>query len=86
MATAHLARDLKHDHDVAITVLHHDVVAALGAARFLAEIRTTARLQDDNWDVGPGGRFLMVKGDPNAGTRFLVVLDWIDELRSQFKR
>jgi serine/threonine-protein kinase len=43
-------------------------------------------LQDDNWDVGPDGRFLMVKADPNAGTQFLVVLNWLDELRSRFAR
>jgi serine/threonine-protein kinase len=43
-------------------------------------------LQDDNWDVGPDGRFLMVRSDPNAGTQFLVVLNWFDELRAQFAR
>jgi serine/threonine-protein kinase len=41
-------------------------------------------LQDDNWDVTPDGRFLMVKADPNAGTQFLVVLNWSDELRARF--
>ena len=45
MATVYLAHDLKHDRDVAIKVLHQDLGAALGAERFLAEIRTTARLQ-----------------------------------------
>jgi eukaryotic-like serine/threonine-protein kinase len=45
MATVYLARDLKHDRDVAIKVLHPDLGAALGAERFLSEIRTTARLQ-----------------------------------------
>ena len=39
-------------------------------------------LQDDNWDVGPDGRFLMVKSDPNAGTQFVVVFNWFDELLS----
>jgi len=43
-------------------------------------------LQDDNWDVGPDGRFLMIRSDPNAGTQFLVVLNWFDELRAQFAR
>ena len=43
-------------------------------------------LQDDNWDVTPDGRFLMVKADPNAGTQFLVVLNWSDELRARFAR
>ena len=45
MATVYLARDLRHDRDVAIKVLHPDLGAALGGERFLAEIRTTARLQ-----------------------------------------
>ena len=45
MAKVYLAHDLKHDRDVAIKVLHPDLGAALGAERFLSEIRTTARLQ-----------------------------------------
>src|SRR5512146_3415740 len=45
MATVYLAQDLKHDRKVAIKVLHPDLAAALGAERFLAEIKTTARLQ-----------------------------------------
>ncbi|MDP2956092.1 MAG: serine/threonine-protein kinase, partial [Longimicrobiales bacterium] len=45
MATVYLAQDLKHDRQVAIKVLHEDLGFALGAERFLAEIRTTARLQ-----------------------------------------
>jgi serine/threonine-protein kinase len=45
MATVYLAHDLRHDRDVAIKVLHPDLGATLGSERFLAEIRTTARLQ-----------------------------------------
>ena len=45
MATVYLAHDLRHDRDVAIKVLHPDLGAALGAERFLTEIKTTARLQ-----------------------------------------
>jgi serine/threonine protein kinase len=45
MATVYLAHDIKHERDVAIKVLHPDLGAALGGDRFLAEIRTTARLQ-----------------------------------------
>ena len=45
MATVYLARDLKHDRDVAIKVLREDLGAALGPERFLAEIKTTAKLQ-----------------------------------------
>jgi eukaryotic-like serine/threonine-protein kinase len=45
MATVYLARDVRHDRRVAVKVLHPDLAAALGAERFLAEIRTTANLQ-----------------------------------------
>jgi serine/threonine-protein kinase len=45
MATVFLAHDLRHERDVAIKVLHPDLAAALGAERFLAEIKTTAKLQ-----------------------------------------
>src|SRR4029079_19231788 len=45
MATVYLARDLKHELRVAVKVLHPDLAAALGAERFLAEIKTTANLQ-----------------------------------------
>ena len=45
MATVYLAEDLKHDRKVAIKVLHEDLGATLGPERFLAEIKTTAKLQ-----------------------------------------
>jgi serine/threonine-protein kinase len=45
MATVHLAHDLRHEREVAIKVLHPELGAVLGAERFLAEIKTTARLQ-----------------------------------------
>src|SRR6266513_1619979 len=45
MATVYLARDLKHDRDVAVKVLRPELAAAVGADRFLAEIKTTANLQ-----------------------------------------
>ena len=45
MATVYLAHDLRHERDVAIKVLHPDLGAALGAERFLSEIKTTAKLQ-----------------------------------------
>ena len=44
MATVYLARDLKHDRLVALKVLHPELAHALGAERFLREIRLTARL------------------------------------------
>jgi tRNA A-37 threonylcarbamoyl transferase component Bud32 len=45
MATVYLARDLRHGRRVAIKVLRDEVAAAVGAERFLAEIRVTASLQ-----------------------------------------
>ena len=45
MASVYLAHDVRHDRDVAIKILHPELAAALGADRFLAEIKTTARLQ-----------------------------------------
>ncbi|HXM39044.1 MAG TPA: protein kinase [Gemmatimonadales bacterium] len=44
MATVYLARDIKHDRDVALKVLRPDLAAVLGEERFLNEIRITARL------------------------------------------
>ena len=45
MATVYLARDLRHDRNVAIKVLRPELAAVIGAERFAAEIRTTANLQ-----------------------------------------
>jgi len=44
MATVYRARDLKHERVVAIKVLRPDLAEAIGADRFLREIRTTANL------------------------------------------
>src|SRR5687768_14452982 len=44
MATVYLARDLKHDREVALKVLRPELAAALGTERFLQEIRISARL------------------------------------------
>ena len=48
MATVYLADDLRHGRKVAIKTLKPELAAAIGADRFLAEIRTTARLQHPN--------------------------------------
>ena len=45
MATVYLAQDVKHDRKVAVKVLRPELAAALGAERFLQEIRVTASLQ-----------------------------------------
>src|SRR6266540_650624 len=62
MATVYLARDLKHDRDVALKVLRPELAAVLGAERFLAEIKVTAHLQHSHilllFDSGAADGFL----------------------------
>jgi serine/threonine-protein kinase len=48
MATVYLARDVRHDRQVALKVLKPELGAVLGADRFLAEIKVTAHLQHPN--------------------------------------
>jgi serine/threonine-protein kinase len=45
MASVYLAHDVRHDRRVALKVLRAELAAVIGAERFLAEIRTTAKLQ-----------------------------------------
>src|SRR5215467_3564607 len=62
MATVYLAHDLKHDRKVAIKVLKPELAAALGAQRFIVEIKTTAALQHPHilplFDSGSADGFL----------------------------
>jgi eukaryotic-like serine/threonine-protein kinase len=62
MATVYLARDLKHDREVAVKVLRPELAEAVGVDRFLDEISTTARLQHPHvlqlHDSGSAGEFL----------------------------
>jgi serine/threonine-protein kinase len=62
MATVYLARDLKLERDVALKVLRPDLAAAIGAERFLREIRVTAALQHPHilavYDSGQADSFL----------------------------
>ena len=62
MATVYLARDLRHDRDVALKVLRPDLAAILGGERFLNEVRITARLDHPHIlhliDSGECGGFL----------------------------
>ncbi|MGD2122707.1 MAG: protein kinase, partial [Gemmatimonadota bacterium] len=44
MATVYLARDLKHERQVAVKVFRPELAAALGSERFLREIKITAGL------------------------------------------
>jgi TolB-like protein len=45
MATVYLARDIKHDREVAIKVLLPDLAASIGGERFEREIRLAGKLQ-----------------------------------------
>ncbi len=62
MATVYLARDLKHEREVAIKVLKPEPAAVLGAERFVVEIKTTAALQHPHilplFDSGSADGFL----------------------------
>ena len=62
MATVYLAQDLRHDRRVAVKVMREEVATAVGATRFLAEIKTTANLQHPHilalHDSGEAGGFL----------------------------
>ena len=62
MATVYLARDLKHDRQVAVKVFRPELAAALGTERFFREIKITANLQHPHilplHDSGEAGGFL----------------------------
>ena len=62
MATVYLARDLRHNRNVALKVLDPELGAVLGAARFLSEIQVTANLHHPNllplFDSGDAGGLL----------------------------
>src|SRR6476646_15594 len=44
MATVYLARDIKHNREVALKILRPELAAVLGSQRFLNEIGIAARL------------------------------------------
>ena len=62
MATVYLARDLKHNRQVALKVLNPELGAVLGGERFMAEIEVTANLHHPNllplFDSGEAGGLL----------------------------
>ncbi|MBY0491866.1 MAG: protein kinase [Gemmatimonadaceae bacterium] len=59
MATVYLARDVRHNRQVALKVLHPELSAVLGPERFLKEIELTANLQHPHilplFDSGEAG-------------------------------
>jgi hypothetical protein len=80
MSTVYLAHDVRHDRKVAIKVLRPELAAAIGAERFLAEIKTTAHLQH------PHILGLIDSGEVN-GTVFYVMPFVVGEsLRERLER
>lgn len=88
MATVYLARDERHNRNVALKVLDAELGAVLGVERFLSEIRVTANLQHPNllplFDSGE-------VGDPrdSAGGRLLFyVMPYVEgeSLRARLDR
>ena len=80
MASVYLARDLKHDRPVAIKTLKPELASTIGAERFLAEIRTTAKLSHP--------RILQLIDSGNVGGVLYYVMPFVDgeSLRARMDR
>jgi hypothetical protein len=80
MATVYLAHDLKHDRNVALKVLRPELAAVLGAERFLAEIRITAKLDHPH--------ILTLIDSGEAGGLLYYVLPYVhgESLRAKLER
>jgi serine/threonine-protein kinase len=78
MATVYLAHDQRHDRRVALKLLRPEISAAVGARRFLAEIRTTANLQHPNilplFDSGNAAP----EGDGMIGGLLFYVMPYVE--------
>ena len=80
MATVYLARDLKHERQVAIKVLRPELASALGPERFLREIRTTANLRHPH--ILP----LYDSGDAEGALFYVMPLIEGESLRDRLNR
>ncbi|MES2125162.1 MAG: protein kinase [Gemmatimonadota bacterium] len=80
MATVYLARDIKHDRQVAIKVLREDLSASLGAGRFLREIKIAAQLQHPH--ILP----LLDSGDADGSLFFVMPYIKGQSLRERLER
>src|ERR1051326_1468110 len=80
MAVVYLADDLRHERPVAIKVLLREIAVALGADRFLNEIRTTAGLSHPH--------ILPLHDSGDAGGLLYYVMPFVDgeSLRQRMRR
>ena len=80
MAQVYLARDLRHDRDVAIKILRPELVSSLADERFLREIQIEARLQHPH--------ILPVHESGSAGDFLYCVMPFVagESLRERIKR
>lgn len=80
MATVYLAEDLKHNRKVAVKVLKPELAVAIGAERFLAEIKTTANLQH------PHILALHDSGEVNGTVFYVMPFVYGESLRDRLDR
>jgi eukaryotic-like serine/threonine-protein kinase len=87
MATVFRARDRKHGRRVAVKVLHPEIAAAYGAARFLAEIQVTATLQHPHI-LGFIDSGLVPASADGGGARPYYVMPYVEgqSLRARLQR
>ena len=80
MATVYLAHDLRHDRLVALKVVKPEIVAGVGADRFITEIRTTAHLKHPH--------ILPLFDSGSVGDALFYVMPYIDgeSLRARVRR
>jgi serine/threonine-protein kinase len=80
MATVYLARDVKHDREVAIKVLSTDVSIVLGAERFKREIQVTTALKHPH--------ILPILDSGQAGNSLYYVMPFVpgESLRARLDR
>jgi serine/threonine protein kinase len=93
MATVYLARDLRHDRQVALKVLHTELAEASDAERrFLREIRTAARLEHPHilpvLDSGAAGQRAGIRGAGDGTGVLWYTMPYVagESLRDRLRR
>jgi len=80
MATVYLAEDLKHKRQVAVKVLHPELAAAIGPARFIREIEIAAKL------THPHILMLIDSGEADGFLYYVMPYVSGESLRDRLKR